>query len=254
MTYAAAVLADSPTAFWPLSETSGTSAADATGNGHTGTYQRPAMVGARSWGALAAPDFTATSSDYVSVPASAALSSHAGASGLWSMDGMVYDDGSTDYQYILSVSYFPDGYEVTFRRDADAAGGQIFAHMPQASGSGSSINVADAYAPNGGFDRWYHVALTYDRAAKAMKVYVDGCLAGSDTTMTYTTSYTGREWRIGGREDSGDHRWDGSMSHIAIYPTCLSAATVKAHAIAAGITPPCDRRPTDGWSVGRLAW
>ena len=37
-TYASTVLADSPVAYWRLSETSGTSAADSSGNSHGGTY------------------------------------------------------------------------------------------------------------------------------------------------------------------------------------------------------------------------
>ena len=35
--YAAEVLADSPVAYWRLSETSGSTVADETGNGHDGT-------------------------------------------------------------------------------------------------------------------------------------------------------------------------------------------------------------------------
>src|ERR1035437_7040919 len=38
MTYKSVVLADSPSVLWMLNEASGTTAADATGNGHTGTY------------------------------------------------------------------------------------------------------------------------------------------------------------------------------------------------------------------------
>lgn len=45
MSYSSEVLADSPVAYWRLDETSGTSAADATGNGRTGTYSgTPALA------------------------------------------------------------------------------------------------------------------------------------------------------------------------------------------------------------------
>ena len=38
ISYDSTVLADTPVAFWPLNETSGTAAADSTGNGHGATY------------------------------------------------------------------------------------------------------------------------------------------------------------------------------------------------------------------------
>ena len=40
--YAAEVLADGPSMYWRMGETSGTSAADASGNGKVGTYNRNA--------------------------------------------------------------------------------------------------------------------------------------------------------------------------------------------------------------------
>lgn len=46
--YALAVLAKSPLAYWRLNETSGTSAADLSGNGHTGTYAGTITLGSAS--------------------------------------------------------------------------------------------------------------------------------------------------------------------------------------------------------------
>ena len=45
MTYESAVLADSPGWFWKLTESSGTTAADDSGNGNTGTYNQTAPGG-----------------------------------------------------------------------------------------------------------------------------------------------------------------------------------------------------------------
>ncbi len=49
--YSASVLADSPLAYWRLGEASGTTAADASGNGRTGSYLNTPTLGAA--GALA---------------------------------------------------------------------------------------------------------------------------------------------------------------------------------------------------------
>ena len=73
--YSNQVLADEPLAYWRLGEPSGTSAADASGNGNTGTYGGSPTLGAT--GALAGDTDTATSfdgvNDNVSVPNNAAL-------------------------------------------------------------------------------------------------------------------------------------------------------------------------------------
>ena len=73
--YRSQVLADEPLAYWRLGEPSGTSAADASGNGNTGTYGGSPTLGAT--GALAGDTDTATSfdgvNDNVSVPNNAAL-------------------------------------------------------------------------------------------------------------------------------------------------------------------------------------
>ncbi len=73
--YRKQVLADEPLAYWRLGESSGTSAADASGNGHTGTYTGGPALGAA--GAIAGDSDTAVGfdgvNDTVSVPHNAAL-------------------------------------------------------------------------------------------------------------------------------------------------------------------------------------
>ena len=73
--YSQTVLADSPRAYWRLGEASGTSAADASGNGRTGSYVASPTLGVP--GALTGDSNTAVgfngSSQYVNVPYMAAL-------------------------------------------------------------------------------------------------------------------------------------------------------------------------------------
>ena len=222
--YRDVVLADNPTGFWPLDETSGTTANDLSGNDLDGTYQRSEMVGGRTWMDFASPDHTGTTSDWVSVPADAVLSGHAGASGAWSFDGWFYDDGVSGTRMMLSVSS-PTTYEVFVYR---SSGGSIIVDVTQSNGT--SITSTSVTAPASG--QWYHFAYTYDRAAAVAVVYLDGVEVGSDTTMSGESSYTGLIWRIGGRGDDSGDRWDGSISHLAIYDTALSAGRVAAHAAA----------------------
>src|SRR5438309_10077581 len=70
--YATAVLADSPTGFWRLAETSGTTAADATGHGNVLTYSGGNTRGAA--GSIVGDSCTAAQSNWSTAPANRPLS------------------------------------------------------------------------------------------------------------------------------------------------------------------------------------
>lgn len=250
MTYVATVLADAPEALWTLDESSGTTAADATGNGHTGTYQTSAMVGGSSWGAITTPTFNGSTNRWVSVPPSSALSTHAGLSGVWSMDGMFLDGDPTSSatRMLLSVSDFPNGYEVFISK----SGGHALMEISKMAGSGydGSVALISSSTPWPVGSGWHHVAVVYDRAASIFQWFVDGCLQDSAGLISGSSSYTGKVWRIGARGDSSGDRWLGSISHLAIYPTALTLGQIRGHVAAAGITPPCLHPPRT--SVGIL--
>src|SRR5262249_9939864 len=73
--YSAAVLADSPSGYWRLGETSGTTASDASGQNHPGSYLNTPTLGQP--GALTGDTDTSVAfngtDEYTSVPYSAAL-------------------------------------------------------------------------------------------------------------------------------------------------------------------------------------
>ncbi|MGC9238014.1 MAG: hypothetical protein ACP5GF_14190, partial [Thiomonas sp.] len=73
-TYADIVLSDSPVAYWPLNETSGTTAHDLSGNGLNGTIESGVTIG-ESQGIPRAPGsfLFNGSSGYIDVPASSLL-------------------------------------------------------------------------------------------------------------------------------------------------------------------------------------
>ena len=74
-TYSSSVLADSPLAYWRLGESSGSTAADASGNGRTGSFLNTPTLG--TGGALTSDSNTAVgfngTDEYVTVPYAAAL-------------------------------------------------------------------------------------------------------------------------------------------------------------------------------------
>jgi hypothetical protein len=202
-------------------------AQDISGSNFDGTYQRLGMIDDANWKSFSAPRFLGGTHDWVSIPANTNLSSHAGSTGSWSFDAMLYDNGSSGHRVILSVSKFPPAeYEVFIYR---ASGGNIIADITQSDGT----SITSITVPKPPDKKWYHFAYTYDRDAAVAKIYIDGVEAGSDTTMSGVSAYTANVWRLGGRGDDSGDRWSGRMSHAAIYPTALSAAEVKRHADAA---------------------
>lgn len=91
-------------------------------------------------------------------------------------------------------------------------------------------------------NRWYHIAVTYDKANKQVKVYYDGVLVGSDAPTTapmdvnfgianygeYGSSYTMyRCFWIGYSYEAGRF-WPGMMSEVRIWDKVLTEAEINA--------------------------
>ena len=74
-----------------------------------------------------------------------------------------------------------------------------------------------------------------------MVLYVDGKRIGTNTGTTVGQSYTGY-WRVGGDSPwSGNGYFAGAIDEVAIYPTVLTSAQVRAHYTAQ--RPDAPRRP-----------
>lgn len=214
--YSSAVMADSPYAYWQFNEQSGTTAADASGNGIAGTYVNTPTFGQA--GPLADPGnsavrFAAASQEYVNV------SSTFGGPG-WgkvSVEAWVNLAGGTgDFQAIVSslalnfvhLQVFSGGNNVVFG----------------ASGSGMLPILTPAQTTG-----WHHVALT--AKAGEQKLYLDGTLVGA-ATSPLGDIIAATPIRIASGY-SGGRFFDGWLDEVAIYRTALSEAQIDAHIAAA---------------------
>ncbi len=74
---------------------------------------------------------------------------------------------------------------------------------------------------------WHHVAFTRKRSNGAMKLYVDGVLAGTATGNT--NALTAAANINIGRIQTGSNYYAGQIDEVALYNTDLSAATITAH-------------------------
>ena len=238
--YAAAVLADSATSYWPLGETSGTAAFDwATGFdaivqagvtrgvpgaviGHSGTASR--FDGSAT--GYAVTDTAQPSTDTFSVEAWVKTTSTTG--------GKIVGFG--DSRTGTSSSYDRHVY-------MDGSGKIWFGVYP---GGVRTVNSSTSY--NDG--PWHQVVATLGSAGMAL--YVDGKRIAQRADVTSAQGYSGY-WRIGGDNIGG---WPNQPStafiaadidEVSVYPASLSLAQVIAHYEASGRTSSAPAAPTDAY-------
>lgn len=224
-TYDSEVLADSPLVYLRLEETSGTVAADSSGNGRSGTYVNNPSRGVTG---LLASD-----------PSSRA----------------VQLDGTDDYVNIAYGSWMDltDAITVEFvcKMTTPASGTRVLANRHNGgldhfriylSSTGqvmvlfrtSSADVfSTGYVMTEGVT--YHCALTYNRVS--IILYINGVAVWS-TPKTAAMGLVTSAFTRFGAYSGGTYNYPGVMDEIAVYSTALSASRIAAHhaAMAAGAT------------------
>lgn len=115
--------------------------------------------------------------------------------------------------------------------------------------SGSQRAITSRTAINDG--QWHHVVGTMS-PSEGMQLFVDGLRVGRDQRYVTARDYEGY-WRIGNDSISGytnapsDAGLVGSFDEVAVYPSALTAAQVKAHFLASGRTQTWSATPTDAY-------
>lgn len=209
-TYSDEVLADDPAIYLRLGETSGSSAADSSGNNLTGTYQGSPAVG--NTGALTDDANTSVfldgTNDFISVPDNAlldpgdtfTLEAWIKVSPPISISRNIFDKGANGYDLFVSTSGI-----LTLAKN----------------GVGDIVAATQALPVN----EWRHVACT--KSGSTVKLYINGVdVTGvvSNQTITATSS----DLYIGNSNPSGNFFY-GYMDEPAIYPTALSPNRILRH-------------------------
>lgn len=223
--YASEVLADSPSAYWKLDETSGSTAADSSGNARDLAKGSAVTVNAAAvrTGATNSYDFPgANTNSNLNHADDTWLSPHAGASGLMTLEGWFNIDTLAAINTLFSKGTASQ-LEYTF---GVSTGGALQFNVFTLLG----VTVAAATSAGGaivvGTD--YHLAATFDRAGNFAKVYKNGVEVGTTTTAVDSADGTSA-FRVGYRLSGGDRFLNGRASDLAIYPTALSATRLLAH-------------------------
>lgn len=222
--YSTAVSGDSPTGWWRVGETSGTTAADATGNGHDGTYTGGFALGGSG---LVGDSDTAVhldgSNGYLDVPNSAAVQTSA-----WSWETWVKFDTAPSGTGIVSEAYTGSGDRVMYAlATSDGTVGQVSGAQPYVgfySGSAWYGAVSPESLVAGTV---YHLVGTYD--GSTLRIYVNGQEKASAAASGWAADSegisVGRRWDGAGNIDYVD----GVIDEPAFYNRALTATEVADH-------------------------
>lgn len=229
--YQTAVLADSPSFYWRLAQTSGTTVSD------TSTNLRPATLSGSTyaWGATGALASETRDTALSLTSAWATANTPVAGPTTFSLEAWIKTSSGTGGRIIgwgdkggstASTSTLVD------RQLYLAPTGKAY------FGIGGTKTVIPSLAPLND-NTWHHVVGTYTTGLNGMKLYVDGALQGRATATTIST--LAGYWRAGGETMTGwtgnpDTYYDGLLDEVAVYPTALTATRVSAH-YSAGITP-----------------
>lgn len=192
----------------------------ATNSGSGGTTYDAVLSGAPAF--VEGVDGTALALDGVDDLAGAAYQlTEQGTIALWFKPGTFYN-----YNTIFDNAANQDWWEMwiyndgrlTFRVKNDGSG-QMFYDLDNLNG------------PN----QWYHLALTWNRAASNTALYVNGVLCGSGTITNWVSP--GSAFYVGGGK-AGNTKGKGAVDDVRIYDAVLTAAQVQAvHADVAAKAP-----------------
>jgi signal peptidase I len=224
------VLADSPANYYKLTEASGTSAADSSGNSHPGTYSSSGVTygttgpcsidGATAVTLKGGTSTGITTSNAVPAPTTFSLE-------MWF--------NTTSSAGGLLIGMFSDPTSATANQDRVlymTTAGKIAFGMYNTASGGSATTAASPLSYNDG--AWHLADVTYSIAG-GINLSVDGALVATNTAAVPANVYTGY-WRMGyggisywPGAPSSNVGFVGSLASAAVYSQSLSSTKVALH-------------------------
>src|SRR6266487_4079059 len=235
LSYYQTALADNPSFLWPLSETSGSTAADASPNGFNGVYEPGTTQGAA--GPITGSGDPATAFDghtgLVTSASPVTMTAHQA----FSVEGW-FKTGTNTGGKLIGFGSSQAGTSSSYDRHVYMMNdGQLVFGVYNSA----VVTIETPLVYNDG--QWHFVVATFDPSA-GMALYVDGQRVGTNPNTT-AQPYTGY-WRVGGDNLNGwnldpwgsnsqgttepyGYYFNGTIGDVAEYPLALSAAQVAAH-------------------------
>jgi hypothetical protein len=214
------VVALSPIAYWPLDDTSGSTARDASGNGRTGTYSNVTLnaVGPVSGGAAASFNGSTSFVNVYSASLAAAFNGAEGSLMVWGIVSAagVWTNGA-------------EGRLVTLSADASnrvliskSATDNTLTFQYSAGGVAKTVNHTFSSTA------YFYAALTWSKSNDRARCYVAGAQVGATQTSlgTFAGSLAATLSVIGAQNTTPTGVFSGTEAHVAVWSRELSAAEV----------------------------
>lgn len=220
-TYIDKVLGYGPIAYWPLYETSGTTAACLVNAAQNGTYNSDVSgwpVGDGVGDGNTAPLFDG-SNDCVNVYSATLNANFDGQEGAFAgwmraFNAGVWTDGAWRTTALFLVDF--SNYIQIHRTNAN----NQYQWWYNAGGVGDSITDVSA----AGRTDWIHFAMTWSRSADELKAYFDGVQAGATqaTLGIWAGNLSNTRCVLGANDLVTNEVWHGWLAHCAIWDTVLT--------------------------------
>jgi len=198
---------------YQMSDGSGTTVTDNSGNGYTGT-----VGSGTSW--VSSPIQYAGNAisfdgidDYIQIPNQAALDITTAIT----LEAWVYATNNVGIQNVICKSSFSENSGYIFPRTENGwTSTSLFLHI------GGGWQIMEAPFPS--LNTWHHLAATYDGAT--MKIYVNGILAASQA-QTGTLSTNSNDLILGNQAGYGEF-FGGAADEIRVWNIARSQAAIQA--------------------------
>jgi len=224
--YRNTVLGDSPLVYYEFDETSGTTADNIGSGGATNdgtivstvTLNQPTFLnGGTSY------DFGGGRVTAAAIPTQTE----------WTVEAWInWDSAKTSQSHIFGNDQGGWNDDVLFGIGTETGGMGV---------PGSNVGLIQQGAPDGPRDVvaqplshsvWHHVVATGSTTNTELKLYVDGVLVDTDSSLNDGITMNGHQFAVGAARfvnDAGTRPFDGLIDEVAIYGTVLNATTVEAH-------------------------
>lgn len=233
--YGEAVMADSPSLYWPLNDPAGSGTVSSV-VGQTGTVRSGTTLGRES---VLSQGTGAT----VNGTSNGIIHSNAKENGPQTFTAEIWVKTSTTKGgRIMGYSSSQTGSSTYYDRNVYMRNDGRIAFVVEPSWL-STKTVTSTAAFNDG--KWHQV--TASLGSSGMRLYVDGNLVGSHASTRSAESFSGY-WRLGGDRVYGNassNYIDAALDEFAVYPSQLSDQKVAGHFAAASVvvTPPDTTAP-----------
>ena len=220
-----------PVAYYNLNETSGTSAADSSGNANTATLNGGAawVAGKVGTGAVSLDG----TNDYIDAPHSAGNSISGNAV---SISAWVYRTNTDTAPRIIAAKVVPGHSPPFFSYSIHLLGGDTPSFWVSTGGDGEHLQSPVPITANA----WHHIIGVYDGATK--KIYVDGVEKNNANRIGNLNTYTS-PLRIGANGALGE-LFKGYIDDVRVYNRALTPSEVTELYKSVGIYVPLNVQAT----------